>query len=138
MNYIKQSAIREGKSKILYSTQSPEYIIQFFKDDATAFNALKKGTIKNKGPINNQVSSSLFKYLEKNEIKTHFVKQLSSSEMLVTKLEIIPVEVVRRNRAAGSSCKRSLSSFSINRMLWEIHLSLKVIFYILSGPRLKN
>ena len=106
MNYIKQSAIREGKSKILYSTQSPEYIIQFFKDDATAFNALKKGTIKNKGPINNQVSSSLFKYLEKNEIKTHFVKQLSSREMLVTKLEIIPVEVVIRNRAAGSICKR--------------------------------
>jgi phosphoribosylaminoimidazole-succinocarboxamide synthase len=106
MNPQKQELIREGKSKILYSTDNPERVIQFFKDDATAFNALKKGSIKNKGPINNQVSSSLFKYLEANGIQTHFVSQLSDREMLVKKLDIIPVEFVIRNRAAGSLCKR--------------------------------
>lgn len=102
----KTSPIREGKSKILYSTDATDHVIQFFKDDATAFNALKKGTIKNKGSINNKVSSALFQYLEKNGIKTHFVSHLSDREMLCKKVEIIPVEVVVRNRAAGSICKR--------------------------------
>ncbi len=102
----KTTPIREGKSKILYSTDSPEHVIQFFKDDATAFNALKKGTIKNKGFINNKVSSALFQYLENHGVKTHFVHYLSEREMLCKKLEIIPVEVVVRNRAAGSICKR--------------------------------
>ncbi|MFM8313610.1 MAG: phosphoribosylaminoimidazolesuccinocarboxamide synthase [Deltaproteobacteria bacterium] len=106
MNATKQTPLREGKSKILYSTDSAQHVIQFFKDDATAFNALKKGTIKNKGPINNKVSSSIFKYLEKHGIKTHFVSQPSDREMLCKKVEIIPVEVVVRNRAAGSICKR--------------------------------
>ncbi len=106
MSPQRQQQIREGKSKILYSTDTPHQIIQFFKDDATAFNALKKGTIKNKGPINNKVSSALFQYLERNGISTHFISQLSEREMLVKKLEIIPVEVVVRNKAAGSICKR--------------------------------
>jgi phosphoribosylaminoimidazole-succinocarboxamide synthase len=106
MTQTRQNQIREGKSKILYTTNDPQQIIQYFKDDATAFNALKKGTIKNKGSINNRVSSSLFQYLEKKGIQTHFIKQLSEREMLVKKLEIIPVEVVVRNRAAGSMCKR--------------------------------
>jgi phosphoribosylaminoimidazole-succinocarboxamide synthase len=102
----KQMSIREGKSKILYSTDDSQQIIQFFKDDATAFNALKKGTIKNKGPINNKVSSSIFQFLEKNGVKTHYLSQPSEREMLVKKVDIIPVEVVVRNRAAGSLCKR--------------------------------
>lgn len=102
----KTTQIREGKSKILYSTDVSDHVIQFFKDDATAFNALKKGTIKNKGPINNKVSSALFQYLEKKGIKTHFVSHISDREMLCKKVEIIPVEVVVRNRAAGSICKR--------------------------------
>jgi phosphoribosylaminoimidazole-succinocarboxamide synthase len=102
----KQMSIREGKSKILYSTDNAQQIIQFFKDDATAFNALKKGTIKNKGPINNKVSSSIFQFLEKNGVKTHYLSQPSEREMLVKKVDIIPVEVVVRNRAAGSLCKR--------------------------------
>jgi len=102
----RQNQIREGKSKILFSTDSSDQIIQYFKDDATAFNALKKGTIKNKGTINNQVSSALFQYLEKKGVNTHFLNQLSDREMLVKKVNIIPVEVVVRNRAAGSICKR--------------------------------
>lgn len=102
----KMAPLREGKSKILYSTDTSDQIIQFFKDAATAFNALKKGTIKNKGPINNKVSSSLFQYLEKHGIKTHFLKHISEREMLCKKVDIIPVEVVVRNRAAGSICKR--------------------------------
>ncbi len=106
MNYEKTTVIREGKSKILYQTADGNHIIQYFKDDATAFNALKKGQIKNKGLINNQVSSSVFQYLEKNGIKTHFVSHQSEREMVCKKLEIIPVEVVVRNRAAGSIVKR--------------------------------
>lgn len=106
MNYEKKSVIREGKSKILYHTQDDNHVIQYFKDDATAFNALKKGQIKNKGLINNQVSSSVFKYLEKNGIKTHFVSHQSEREMVCKRLEIIPVEVVVRNRATGSIVKR--------------------------------
>lgn len=102
----KQNQLREGKSKILYQTENSNQIIQYFKDDATAFNALKKGTIKNKGQINNGVSSALFQFLERKGVPTHFLNQLSDREMLVKKLEIIPVEVVVRNRAAGSICKR--------------------------------
>lgn len=106
MNLEKLDPLREGKSKILYSTKDTDYIIQYFKDDATAFNALKKGQIKDKGPINNGVSSAIFKHLERNGIKSHFIEKLSDREMLVRNLEIIPVEVVLRNRATGSICKR--------------------------------
>lgn len=106
MNYEKINPIREGKSKVLYTTSNPDYIIQYFKDDATAFNALKKGSIKDKGPINNGVSSSIFQYLEKNGVKSHFIEKLNDREMLVKSLQIIPVEVVVRNRATGSIVKR--------------------------------
>jgi phosphoribosylaminoimidazole-succinocarboxamide synthase len=106
MNYERQSPIREGKSKILYTTGNADHIIQFFKDDATAFNGLKKDQIKDKGPINNSVSSAIFQHLEKNGVKTHFVQKLSDREMVVKKLDIIPVEVVVRNRATGSIIKR--------------------------------
>ncbi len=96
----------EGKAKIIYSTEDPDLVIQYFKDDASAFDGVKKGTIVDKGVINNQVSSRIFRHLEENGIKTHFVEHLSDREMLVRKLEIIPVEVVVRNVAAGSLCKR--------------------------------
>lgn len=102
----KKEAIREGKSKILYTTEDPQYIVQYFKDDATAFNALKKGQIKDKGPINNSVSWKVFKFLEKHGVQTHLVEKLSDREMLTRHLDIIPVEVVLRNRATGSICKR--------------------------------
>ena len=99
--------IREGKAKILYETDPPgDLLIQHFKDDATAFNAQKKGTIRDKGLLNNDVTAWVFPYLEKNGVPTHFVQKLSDREMLTKKVEIIPVETVVRNRAAGSICKR--------------------------------
>lgn len=98
--------IYEGKAKILYNTSDPDLVIQYFKDDASAFNGVKKGTIIDKGVMNNHVSSRIFQFLESEGIKTHFVKNLNDREMLVKKLDIIPVEVVLRNVAAGSLCKR--------------------------------
>ncbi len=91
----------EGKAKILYSTEDPKQVVQYFKDDATAFNAQKKGTIIGKGVVNNQISSKLFQVLEGQGIRTHFIKQLSDREMLVKRLEIIPLEVTMRNIVAG-------------------------------------
>ena len=81
-------------------------LIQYFKDDATAFNAAKKGTINGKGVINNKISSTIFKFLEGRGIKTHFVDLLSDREMLVKHVKIFPLEVVIRNITAGSVCKR--------------------------------
>ena len=96
----------EGKAKILYTTADPDLIIQYFKDDASAFNGVKRGTIIDKGVMNNHVSSRIFQYLEGEGAETHFVETLNDREMLVKKLDIIPVEVVLRNIAAGSLCKR--------------------------------
>ena len=95
----------EGKAKILYATEDPALVIQYFKDDATAFNAQKKGTIVDKGVCNNKISSALFQMLEAAEVPTHFVKQLSDREMLVKKLQIIPLEVTMRNITAGGMAK---------------------------------
>ncbi len=102
----KKEKLYEGKAKVLYTTDDPDLLIQYFKDDATAFNAEKKGTIKEKGVINNAVSTRLFEYLEGHGIKTHFVKKLSDREMLVKKLDIIMVEAIIRNTTAGSLAKR--------------------------------
>ncbi len=101
----KREKLYEGKAKILYATDNPDLVIQYFKDDATAFNAKKKGTIDEKGVMNNAISSSLFEYLGKNGVPTHFVRKLSDREMLVKKVVIVPVEVIIRNRAAGSLCR---------------------------------
>lgn len=97
--------IYEGKAKIVYATDNPEYVIQYFKDDATAFNAAKKGTVENKGIMNNKISSKVFEFLQSQGIQTHFEKQLSDREMLVKKVQIVPIEVIIRNRAAGSLCR---------------------------------
>ena len=102
----KLEQVYEGKAKILYKTADPDLLIQYFKDDASAFDGKKKGTIVDKGVMNNHMSSRIFEYLEKNGVKTHFVKTLNDREMLVKSLEIIPIEVVLRNVAAGSLCKR--------------------------------
>jgi phosphoribosylaminoimidazole-succinocarboxamide synthase len=91
----------EGKAKILYATEDPSLVIQYFKDDATAFNAQKKGTIMDKGVVNNKVSSALFTYLESKGVPTHFKKQLDERSMLVNRLEIVPLEVTIRNITAG-------------------------------------
>ena len=96
----------EGKAKIIYATDDPDLLIQYFKDDASAFDGKKKGSIKDKGVLNNAISSQVFEYLEEKKIKTHFVTKLSDREMLVRNLKIIPVEVVVRNVVAGSLSKR--------------------------------
>lgn len=96
----------EGKAKILYATDDPDLIIQYFKDDATAFNAQKRGTIRDKGVVNNHVSEALFRFLEESGVPTHFVQRLNEREMLVRRLQIVPVEVIIRNMVAGSLAKR--------------------------------
>ena len=95
----------EGKAKILYATENPTLVEQYFKDDATAFNAQKRGTIMDKGVCNNRISSALFIYLESKGIRTHFVKQLDDRTMLVKRLEIVPLEVTIRNITAGGMAK---------------------------------
>jgi len=104
MNKVEK--LYEGKAKIVYTTSDPELVIQHFKDDATAFDGIKKGQIGGKGIANNQISSHLFGLLEKNGIKTHFIKKLAENEMLVRRVKIIPVELVVRNVAAGRLCRR--------------------------------
>jgi phosphoribosylaminoimidazole-succinocarboxamide synthase len=102
----KRELIYEGKAKRLYTTDDPNLVIQYFKDDATAFNAKKRGTIASKGILNNQMSETFFRLLEREGVPTHFVERLSDREMLVKRLAIIPVEVVVRNVIAGSLAKR--------------------------------
>jgi len=103
---IKGALIYEGKAKNLFATSKPDHIIQYFKDDATAFNAQKRGTIADKGIVNNKVSSRLFQLLEERGVATHFIERLSEREMLTKKAAIIPLEVVVRNVIAGSLAKR--------------------------------
>ena len=95
----------EGKAKILYATEEPTLVIQYFKDDATAFNAQKRGTIMDKGMCNNRISAALFTYLEGRGIRTHFVKSLDDRSMLVKRLQIVPLEVTIRNITAGGMAK---------------------------------
>jgi phosphoribosylaminoimidazole-succinocarboxamide synthase len=98
--------IYEGKAKKIFSTTKPDHVVLYFKDDATAFNAQKRGTIVDKGIVNNKVSSRLFQVLEQHHIQTHFIEQLSDREMLVKKTAMIPLEVVVRNMVAGSLVTR--------------------------------
>ncbi len=98
--------VYEGKAKILYEGPEPGTLIQHFKDDATAFNAQKKDTIDGKGVLNNRISEYVFTRLNEIGIPTHFIRSLNMREQLVREVEIIPVEVVVRNIAAGSICKR--------------------------------
>ena len=96
----------EGKAKRIYSTKTDGELLSRYKDDATAFNAQKKGQIAGKGAVNCTVAAILFRYLEDEGVTTHFVEQLSPTEMKVKAVEIVPIEVVVRNRAAGTLCKR--------------------------------
>ncbi|MEW9856206.1 phosphoribosylaminoimidazolesuccinocarboxamide synthase [Novosphingobium sp. M1R2S20] len=98
--------IYEGKAKILYEGPEPGTLIQYFKDDATAFNAQKKGTIQGKGVINNRISEYVFTRLNHIGVPNHFIRRLNMREQLVRQVEIIPIEVVVRNVAAGSISKR--------------------------------
>lgn len=102
----KREQLYEGKAKKVYQTDDPEKLIVSYKDDATAFNGLKKGTIAGKGVINNKMSNLLMRMLEKNGVPTHFVEELNDRETLVKKVSIVPLEVIIRNIAAGSFSKR--------------------------------
>jgi phosphoribosylaminoimidazole-succinocarboxamide synthase len=101
------SKLYEGKAKIVYATADPARVIQYFKDDATAFNALKRGTIVGKGVVNNRVSAILFARLERAGVPTHYLGTPSEREMLCRRLDIIKVETVVRNVVAGSLAKRT-------------------------------
>lgn len=96
--------IYEGSAKRLYQTDKPDLIIQEFRDDAPALDGKKKAKIRNKGAINNAISSYLFEYLEGFHIPTHFVRQISDCEMLIKRLEVFPLELVARNIASGNLC----------------------------------
>jgi phosphoribosylaminoimidazole-succinocarboxamide synthase len=102
----RKELLYEGKAKQVWSTADPELVIQYFKDDATAFNAQKRGTIASKGVLNNAISERLFGLLADAGVRTHFVERLSEREMLVKKLRIFPIEVVVRNVVAGSLAQR--------------------------------
>ena len=103
----KTEQLYEGKAKKVFAAGDPAYCIVDYKDDATAFNGEKKGTIEGKGAINNRVTNHLMKLLESKGIPTHFVEELSDRETLVKKVTIIPIEVIVRNIAAGSLSKRT-------------------------------
>lgn len=96
----------EGKAKKIFATDQPDRVVQYFKDDATAFNAQKRGTIVDKGVVNNKISERLFRVLEEAGVTTHFIERLSDREMLTKRVTIVPIEVVVRNMIAGSLVKR--------------------------------
>ena len=102
----KLQQLYEGKAKKVFATDDPELLIVDYKDDATAFNGLKKGTIAGKGVINNQMTNRLMAKMEKAGIPTHFVEELSERDTLVKKVSIVPLEVIIRNISAGSFAKR--------------------------------
>ena len=102
----KKEQLYEGKAKKVFATDDPNLVIVDYKDDATAFNGFKKGSIAGKGVINNVMSNHMFQLLEKQGVPTHFVEQLSERETLVKKVSIVPLEVIIRNISAGSFAKR--------------------------------
>ena len=102
----KRELLYEGKAKKVFATDDPQVVLVSYKDDATAFNGLKKGTISGKGAINNRVTNYMMELLEKEGVKTHLVRELSNRETLVKKVSIIPLEVIIRNISAGSFSKR--------------------------------
>ena len=101
----KLNKIYEGKAKVVFETDNPDLLIQYFKDDATAFDATKRGTIMGKGVVNNKISATMFELLESKGVATHFVKQLSERDMLIKRLKIVPLEVTIRNIVAGGMAK---------------------------------
>ena len=106
MKAEKKEQLYEGKAKKVFATSDPDIVLVAYKDDATAFNGLKKGTIVGKGVVNNRMSNHMFRLLEKAGVPTHYVEELSDRETLVKKVQIVPLEVIIRNVAAGSMSKR--------------------------------
>ncbi len=105
-NIVKQEQLYEGKAKKVYATNDPDLVIVDYKDDATAFNGEKKGTISGKGVVNNRMTNFMFKMLENEGVPTHLVEEISDRETIVKKVSIVPLEVIIRNVAAGSFSKR--------------------------------
>ena len=103
---MKKEMLYEGKAKKIYATDKENEVIVYYKDDSTAFNGEKKGSIEDKGQFNNDITSIIFKMLEENGIKTHFIEKLNDREQLCKKVSIVPLEVIVRNVAAGSMAKR--------------------------------
>ncbi len=106
MELTRGAQLYEGKAKKVFSTDNEDYVIVSYKDDATAFNGVKKGTIVGKGVVNNKMSNHMFKMLEKAGVPTHYVEEISDRDTIVKKVEIVKVEVIVRNIAAGSISKR--------------------------------
>ena len=106
MAYEKKEQLYEGKAKKVYATDDPEVVIVSYKDDAAAFNGLKKGTISGKGAINNRMTNNLMRRLEHKGVPTHYVEELNDRETAVKKVSIVPLEVIVRNISAGSFAKR--------------------------------
>ena len=102
----KKELLYEGKAKKVYTTENPDVLIVDYKDDATAFNGVKKGTIVGKGVVNNRMTNHIFRMLEEKGIPTHYIEELSDRETAVKKVEIVPLEVIVRNVAAGSFSKK--------------------------------
>lgn len=102
----KLEQLYEGKAKKVYKTEDPDVLIVDYKDDATAFNGIKKGTIMGKGVVNNRMTNHVFKILEEKGVPTHYIEELSDRETAVKKVQIVPLEVIIRNVAAGSFSKR--------------------------------
>ncbi|WP_026884801.1 phosphoribosylaminoimidazolesuccinocarboxamide synthase [Clostridium akagii] len=102
----KKELLYEGKAKQVYATEKSDEVIIHYKDDATAFNGIKKGQIEDKGLLNNSITTMLFELVEKHGIKTHFIEKLNEKDQLCKKVQIVPLEVIVRNVAAGSMAKR--------------------------------
>ncbi|MRJ09500.1 phosphoribosylaminoimidazolesuccinocarboxamide synthase [Ornithobacterium rhinotracheale] len=102
----KKDFLYEGKAKQIYATENPDQVIVHYKDDATAFNAQKKGTVESKGEMNNKITTLIYQYLAQKGIPTHYIETLNDREQLVTKVKILPIEVVVRNYIAGSMAQR--------------------------------
>ena len=114
MAYEKKEQLYEGKAKKVFATGDPEVVIVSYKDDATAFNGLKKGTITGKGAINNRMTNNLMRRLEAQGVPTHYVEELSDRETAVKKVSIVPLEVIIRNISAGSFAKR----YGVEEGIW--------------------
>lgn len=106
MKFTRKEQLYEGKAKKVWATDDPDVVLVDYKDDATAFNGLKKGTITGKGVVNNRMSDFMFRKLEEAGVPTHFIEEVSGRETLVKKVQIVPLEVIVRNIAAGSMSKR--------------------------------
>ena len=126
----KKEMLYEGKAKKVYTTEDPDVLIVSYKDDATAFNGLKKGTIVGKGAINNRMTNFIFKKLEDKGVPTHLVEELNDRETAVKKVEIVPLEVIIRNYSAGSFAKKMGMEegvkFKVNEVLQEYFDGLNI------------